>query len=97
MRHLTSRCNEFRKVVYFSQILLAPNGVISRGGMNNEMTNTMTSHIYLSKEKVQVRGEFIEKNFTRISPEFIPSRCQMTLMKIKLATQSACPIQSNIV
>ena len=59
---LTFRWNEFLKAPYAFQVLLAPTGAISVGA-NNEMTNTITSHILLYKEKEeQVAGEFTEEN-----------------------------------
>ena len=44
------RWNKFWRVPYAFKILSAPTGAII-GGANNEMTNTMLSHMHLYKER----------------------------------------------
>ena len=63
MNRLTSEWNEFKRALYFSQVLLTPAEVLF-GGTNNEMINTMSNRIHLYKEleEKQVEGEFtVEK------------------------------------
>ena len=46
---LTFEWSEFWKVPYVSFVISVPSGAIF-GGANNEMTNTMMSHIYMYKK-----------------------------------------------
>ena len=58
MSHLTFGWNEFKKVPYFSKVVLAPTGAIFEG-TNNEITNTLSSHIQSYKEKEKNNGRVI--------------------------------------
>ena len=62
MGHFTTGRKEFRKAPHFFPLLSAPIEAII-GGTNNEMTNSMTSHIRLYKEneEEQVKGEWWKK------------------------------------
>ena len=46
--HLISGCNKFKKMPYFSQVLLAAAGAIL-GRTNNKITNTLTCYVHTYK------------------------------------------------